>query len=53
VAAIGAKELDLFVPKFLIVAIKLAFALRAGHPENFGHGFVPRIFSRQAVKAQS
>jgi hypothetical protein len=36
-AAIGAEELDLLAPKFLIVAIKFTFALRAGHPENFGH----------------
>jgi hypothetical protein len=37
VAAIGAEELDLLVPKFLIVTIKLAFTLRAGYPENFRH----------------
>jgi hypothetical protein len=37
VAAIGAEELDLFVPKLLPVAIKLALALRAGHPKYFRH----------------
>jgi hypothetical protein len=37
VAAIGAEELDLFAPKFLIVTIKFAFALRTGHPKNFRH----------------
>jgi hypothetical protein len=37
VAAIRAEELNLFVPKFLVVTIKLSFALRAGHPENFRH----------------
>jgi hypothetical protein len=37
VAAIGAEELDLLVPKFLPVAIKIAFTLRAGHPKNFRH----------------
>jgi len=39
--AIGAEELDLLVPKFLPVAIKLAFALWAGHPKNFRHGCFP------------
>jgi len=38
VAAKGAEKLDLFVAKFLIVTIEFAVALRAGHPENFGHG---------------
>jgi hypothetical protein len=38
VAAIGAKELDLFVPKLLIVTIKFALALRARHPKDFRHG---------------
>jgi hypothetical protein len=37
VAAIRAEELDLFAPKFLVVTIKFAFALRASHPENFRH----------------
>jgi hypothetical protein len=37
VAAIGAEELDLLVAEFLVVTIKLAFALRAGHPKNFRH----------------
>jgi hypothetical protein len=53
VTAIGAEKLDFLVPKFLIVTIKLAFALRAGHPKNFRHGSLPRIFSRQGAKAQS
>src|SRR5437660_1681387 len=35
------------------VAIKLAFALRTGHPKDFRHSSVPRIFSRQDAKAQS
>jgi len=38
VAAIGTEELDLLAPKFLVVTIELAVALRAGHPENFCHG---------------
>jgi hypothetical protein len=50
VTAIGAEKLDFLVPKFLIVTIKLAFALRAGHPKNFRHGSLPRIFSRQGAK---
>jgi hypothetical protein len=37
VTAIGAEKLDLLVPKFLVVTIKLAFTLRAGHPKNFRH----------------
>jgi hypothetical protein len=37
VVAIGAEELDLLVPELLGVAIELALALRAGHPENFRH----------------
>jgi hypothetical protein len=37
VAAIGAEDLDLLVPELLPVAIEIAFALRAGHPENFRH----------------
>jgi hypothetical protein len=37
VATIRAKELDLLAPKFLIMAIKFALALRADYPENFGH----------------
>jgi hypothetical protein len=41
VAAIGAEELDLFVPEFLPVAIELAFTLRAGHPKYFRHGCFP------------
>src|SRR5262245_32808542 len=35
VVAIGTEQLDLLVPKFLVVTIELACALRAGHPENF------------------
>jgi hypothetical protein len=53
VAAVGTEKLDLFVPKLLIVTIELAFALRAGHPENFRHSPVPRIFSRKDAKALS
>src|SRR5262245_52104790 len=53
VAAIGTEQLDLLASKFLVVTIELAFAQRAGHPENFCHGSVPRIFSRQGTKAQS
>jgi hypothetical protein len=37
VAAIGAEELDFFMPKLVPVAVKLALALRAGHPKNFRH----------------
>jgi hypothetical protein len=37
VAAVRAQELDFLVPKFLIVAIKFAFALRAGHPKYLRH----------------
>jgi hypothetical protein len=50
VAAIGTEQLDLLASKFLVVTIELAFTLRAGHPENFRHGAVPRIFP---AKAQS
>jgi hypothetical protein len=39
--AIGAEELDLFMPQLVPVAIELAFTLRAGHPENFRHNPVP------------
>jgi hypothetical protein len=38
VATIGAEKLDLLASKFLVVTIKVAFALGAGHPENFCHG---------------
>jgi hypothetical protein len=48
VAAIGAEELDLLVSQLLGMTIKLTFALRAGHPKNFCHGSLPRIFSREA-----
>jgi hypothetical protein len=36
--AIGAEELDFLVPQLLPVTIELAFSLRAGRPEYFGHG---------------
>jgi len=38
VAAIGAEEFDIFVPELVPVAIKLALALRTGHPKYFRHG---------------
>ena len=50
VTAIGTEQLDLLASKFLVVTIELAFTLRAGHPENFRHGSVARIFSRQGTK---
>src|SRR5262245_52259446 len=50
VAAIGTEQLDFLAPKFLIVTIELAFALRAGHPENFRHRLCSWIFSRQGAK---
>jgi hypothetical protein len=53
VAAVGAEKLDVLVPELLVMAIKVAFALRAGHPKNFCHASVPRIFSRQDAKALS
>ena len=37
VAAVGAEELDLFMPKLMPVAIELTLALRAGHPKYFRH----------------
>ena len=52
-AAIGAEELDLLVPELLIVTIELALTLGAGHPKNFRHSSVPRIFSRKDAKALS
>jgi hypothetical protein len=39
VAAIGAEQFDLFVPELLVVAIKFAVTLRAGHPKNLRHDF--------------
>jgi hypothetical protein len=51
--AIRAKKLDLLVPQLLIVAVKFALALGAGHPEDFRHASVPRIFSRKDAKALS
>jgi hypothetical protein len=53
VTAVGAEKLDVFVPQLLIVAIELALAPRAGHPENSCHSLILRIFSRQGAKAQS
>ncbi len=53
VAAIGAEELDFLVPEFLLVTIEFALALRTGHPKNFRHASVPRIFSRKDAKALS
>jgi hypothetical protein len=38
VAAIGAEKLDLLMAQLLRVAVKLALALRAGHPKNLCHG---------------
>jgi hypothetical protein len=38
VTAIRAEQLDFLMAEFVPVAIKLAFALRAGHPKNFRHG---------------
>jgi hypothetical protein len=52
-AAVGTEKLDLFVAKLLIVAIELAIALRTGHPKNFRHSSVPRIFSRKDAKTPS
>jgi hypothetical protein len=37
VAAIRTEELDVLMPELLPMTIKLAPALRTGHPENFGH----------------
>ncbi|HUF43259.1 MAG TPA: hypothetical protein VMR20_14990, partial [Verrucomicrobiae bacterium] len=34
----GAEKLDIFVPEFLVVTVKFALALRAGHPKYFRHG---------------
>jgi hypothetical protein len=38
VIAIGAEEWNFFVPQLLPMTIKIALALRTGHPENFRHG---------------
>jgi hypothetical protein len=43
VTAIGTEEFDFFVPELLPMTIKLAFALRAGHPKNFRHGAFPPV----------
>ena len=51
--AVGAEELDLLVPKLVPVAVKVAFAVRAGHPKDFRHDSVPRIVSRKDAKALS
>jgi hypothetical protein len=48
VTAIGTKEFDLLVTKFLRVAIELSLALRAGHPENFCHDFSLEIPAKDA-----
>jgi hypothetical protein len=48
-AAVGAEKLDLFMTKFLIMAIEFALALRAGHPENFGHKATPPDLSSPAT----
>jgi hypothetical protein len=37
--AVWTEKLNVFVPQLLIVTIELALALRAGHPEDFCHGF--------------
>ena len=50
VTAIGAEELDLPMPKLLPVTIKLALALRAGHPKNFRHGSLsPQAFGNRSM----
>jgi hypothetical protein len=48
----GTEELDLLVPKFLPVAIKLAFALRAGHPKYFCHVCLLVLLHRDAKFAE-
>jgi len=53
VIAIRTEKFDFLVPQLLPVAIELAFALWAGHPENFRHASIPRIFSRKDAKALS
>jgi hypothetical protein len=52
VTAIGTKEFDLLVTKFLRVAIELSFALRAGHPENFRHVCLSLLHHRDAEVAE-
>src|SRR5207249_4404464 len=42
---VGAEKLDLLVPQFLPVTIKLAVALRAGHPKNLRGAFFPSLLS--------
>jgi hypothetical protein len=41
VTAVGTEKFDLFVPKFLPVAIKFAVTLWTGHPKNLRHGSFP------------
>jgi hypothetical protein len=41
VTAIGTEELDLLVAKLVIVTIKFAAALWAGHPKDFCHDSFP------------
>jgi hypothetical protein len=35
---VGTEKLDLFMPEFLPVTIKLPLALGTGHPKNLRHG---------------
>jgi hypothetical protein len=51
-AAIGTEKLDLFVAKLLPVTVKLALALRAGHPKNLRHGTLT-VNTRFTTEAQS
>jgi hypothetical protein len=41
VTAEGAEKLDFLMAEFLIVTIKFAVALRAGHPKDFCHDSFP------------
>jgi hypothetical protein len=47
-AAIRAEELDLLMSQLLGMTIKLAFALRAGHPKNFCHVCLVVLYRRGA-----
>lgn len=51
--AIGTEKFDLLMPKLVPVTVKIALALRAGHPKYLRHASVPRIFSRKDAKALS
>jgi hypothetical protein len=51
VTAIRTEQLDLFVPEFLPVAIKLAFALRARHPKDFRHESFPLAIGLEAFSS--